>query len=88
VVAVVLARALYSASVLDLDIVGCFLTLHHTRFVSRKIAKPPVDLQSENPFTSIDEDFVICNPKLMVPLTKRKIIFTVVRCTVVGACIY
>jgi len=48
--AVALARALYSASVLDLDTVACFLALHEIRLEPRKIAKPPVDfLSSEHP---------------------------------------
>jgi hypothetical protein len=48
--AVALAKDLYSASVLDLDTVACFLELQDIRFDPRKTAKPPVDLlSSEHP---------------------------------------
>jgi hypothetical protein len=44
------AKDLYSASVLDLDTVACFLKVHDMRFDPRKTAKPPVDvLSSEHP---------------------------------------
>jgi hypothetical protein len=36
--------ALYSASILDLDTVGCFRALYDTRFEPKKTANPPVDL--------------------------------------------
>jgi len=44
--AVAFANALYSASVLDLDTVGCFLALHEMRFGPKKTAKPLVERQS------------------------------------------
>jgi hypothetical protein len=34
---------LYTASVLDLEIVGCLFVLHAIRLGSKNIAKPPVD---------------------------------------------
>jgi hypothetical protein len=40
---VALARALYSASVLDQDTMGCLRALHDTRLEPRKIANPPVE---------------------------------------------
>jgi hypothetical protein len=88
-----LARDLYSASVLDLDTVYCFLALHDTRFVPRNIANPPIDLLSSRlptqstsvkPLTGIDDDFVICKPRPIIPLINHKILLTVVRCVVVG----
>jgi hypothetical protein len=41
--AVALATDLYSASVLDLQTVACFLALQEIRFGPKKTAKPPVD---------------------------------------------
>jgi hypothetical protein len=41
--AVVLARDLYSASVLDLDTLACFLVLQLMRLEPKNIANPPVD---------------------------------------------
>jgi hypothetical protein len=40
------AITLYSASVLDLHMVFCFLALHEMRFDPRNTANPPVDLLS------------------------------------------
>jgi hypothetical protein len=40
------ARVLYSASVLDLETVACFLANHETNFSQRNIAKPRVYLLS------------------------------------------
>ena len=44
--AVALARALYSASVLDLDTVACLRALQEIRLPSRNTTKPHVDLLS------------------------------------------
>jgi hypothetical protein len=43
---VALATDLYSASVLDLDIVGCFLELQEIIFEPKNTQYPPVDLRS------------------------------------------
>jgi len=43
---VAFAKALYSASVLDLETVACFLALHEIRLDPKNTAKPPVDLLS------------------------------------------
>jgi hypothetical protein len=92
-----LAIALYSTFVLDLETVVCFLALKDTRFDHRKMAKPPVDIQSsrqsaqsasEKPDTSNDKDFVIFIPRSTVPLTSLKILLTDMRCNVVGECKY
>jgi hypothetical protein len=69
------AMALYSASVLDLDTIGCFRAHHETRLPPINTAKPPVERQSsgspaqsksEKELTNIDEDFVIFSPYLSV----------------------
>jgi stage V sporulation protein SpoVS len=41
--AIALARALYSTSVLDLEMVACFLELQEIQLEPRNIANPPVD---------------------------------------------
>jgi hypothetical protein len=94
---VALVIALYSASVLDLETVGCFLALQDTMFDPRKMAKPHMDLwssrqraqlASEKLDTSNDEDFVIFIPRSTVLLTNLKILLIVMRCNVVGKCKY
>jgi hypothetical protein len=63
---VAFAKALYSASVLDLETVACFLALHETKFRPRNIANHPVDIlsskqptqsASENALSKLEEDF-------------------------------
>ena len=41
--AVAFANALYSAYVLDLETVACFLALQDIKFGPKKTAKPPVE---------------------------------------------
>jgi hypothetical protein len=92
--AVAFARDLYSASVLDLDTVACFLALQEIKLGPKYIANPPVDLlsstqpaqsASEKALTNVEDDFLKANPRLDVPLTYLNILLTAVQCTVVGA---
>jgi hypothetical protein len=91
---VALARALYSASVLDLDTVACFLALHETKFDPTNIANPPVErLSSRQPAQSasekalrkVEEDCVKVIPSFRVSLTYQRIRFAAVQCPVIGA---
>jgi hypothetical protein len=93
----VFAIDLYSASVLDLDTVGCFLALHETTLDPRKTTKPPVDLlssldpaqsASEKPLTINGDFFRISNHVLSVNFRYLMILLTAVQWTVVGACKY
>jgi hypothetical protein len=77
--------------------VFCFLALHDIILVPRNIAYPPIDLlsssehvqsASKNPLINNDLHLAILRPIQMEPLKYRKILFTVVQCTVVGACKY
>jgi hypothetical protein len=70
--AIVLAIALYSASVEDLDTVACFLELQDIRLEPKKTHNPPVDrLSSGQPAQSelekacklVDESFRIKSPR-------------------------
>jgi hypothetical protein len=93
--AVASAIALYSASVLDLDTVLCFLALQEIRLDPRNTAKPPIDLlsltlhvqsASENALTRVESDLLIFNPNLVECLMYLNILLTAAQCTVVGAC--
>jgi hypothetical protein len=55
--AVALARALYSDSVLALEMVGCFLDAHDNKLQPRKVQYPDVDFQSSGqPVQSASEN--------------------------------
>jgi hypothetical protein len=69
--AVTFTKALYSESVLDHEIVACYLELHDIKLDPRKIAKPHVDFLSfghpvqsayENPLRTKDDDLINLNP--------------------------
>ena len=45
-VAVVVAKAMYSASMLDWETIGCFRAFQEIKSRQRKLQKPPVDLRS------------------------------------------
>jgi hypothetical protein len=73
-----LAKPLYSASVLDLETVGCFFELQGIRFGPTKITKPPVDRRSSthpaqsasvNILILVEIDIRKLNPVFSVPLT-------------------
>jgi hypothetical protein len=83
--AVAFANALYSASVLDLDTVACFLAFQETRFDSKNIAKPHVDRLSSRlptqsaslkPLTMRDVVLSILSPGFVVCFTYLKILLT------------
>jgi hypothetical protein len=83
--AVASAIALYSTSVLDLDIVLYFLALQEIKFEPKNTAKPPVDLLlsmlsaqsvSENAQTRVEFDFLIFNPSLEDCFTYLNILLT------------
>jgi hypothetical protein len=92
---VALARALYSASVLDLETVGYFLALQEIRLGHKKTAKPLVDLRSSrhlaqsasaNALSSMEDDFLMCIPRCKVPFIYCKIRLTLAQCLLVGEC--
>jgi hypothetical protein len=79
--AVAFARDLYSASVLDLEIVACFLALQEIKLGPKYTTKPPVDLlpstqpaqsASEKALTKVEDDLLKVSPRLTVPLTYLK----------------
>jgi hypothetical protein len=79
---------LYSASVLDLQTMGCFYALHEIIFSPKNMAKPPRDRQSstqqaqsasENALTNKDFVFLILIPMPSVPVRYQSIHFTAVK---------
>jgi hypothetical protein len=92
--AVALAVDLYSASILDLEMMGYFRALHKIIFGTKNTAKPPVDRRSstkpaqsasENALTNKDFIFLILIPRPSVPLRYQSIRFTTVKWALVGA---
>jgi hypothetical protein len=92
---VAFAKALYSASVLDLEIVACLRALQEIRLVPRKTANPRIEClsskqsaqsASEKALTSNEEDLLIFNPRLVDCFKYLKIHLTAAQWTVVGAC--
>jgi hypothetical protein len=89
------AKALYSASVLDLDTVCCFFALHEIKFGPKKIAKPPVDFlssgqpaqsASEKALSNCEDELLNVRPTCSVPFVYLSMRFTTDQWVVVGAC--
>jgi hypothetical protein len=81
------AKALYSASVLDLDTVSCFLALHEIRLGPKKMAKPLVDIlssgqptqsASEKTLSNCEDECLNVRPSCSVPLMYLIMRFTAV----------
>jgi hypothetical protein len=92
---VALARDLYMAYVLDLDTVACFLALQLIRFVHKNIVEPPVDRRSSMSLAQSALEKALVRVKLHLPIFRLtpnvdrrylKILFTSVKCSVVGLC--
>ena len=85
--AVAFANALYSASVLDLETVACFLALQDIKLGPKNTAKPPVERlssrhpaesESEKALTSAEDDLLKFRPMLNVLFTYITIRFAAV----------
>ena len=90
------ARLRYSTSVLDLEIVCCFLDCQDINFgpkntqwpeVERLSSKSDAQSASQNPTKSRLDDFFKCKPCYKVPYKYLKIRFTAFQCSSVGFCI-
>jgi hypothetical protein len=84
---------LYSASVLEHDIVDYFLELHEMRLGPRKTTKSPVERRSfghpaqsvfKEPPRTMENDFTCLIPCRTVTMTYLSILLTLSQCTVVG----
>ena len=93
--AVAFANALYSASMLERDTMGCFQALQEIRLDPRNMANPPVDCPSswsptqsasKNALTRREDDLQILSPISKVCLRYLNILFTAAQWIVVGAC--
>ena len=91
---VAFANALYSASVLDLETVACFLAHHEIKLGPKNTANPPVERlssnqpaqsESEKALRSVDDDLLKLRPILRAFLTYLTILLAAVKWTVVGA---
>lgn len=81
----VLARALYSSSVLECDTVGYFRELHDAKLGPKNIAKPLVEHRSfgqlaqpasKKALNNVEEDLRIYNPIVDVSLMYMSILLT------------
>ena len=86
--AVAFANALYSASVLDLETVACFLALQDIKLGPKNTAKPPVERlsskhpaqsESEKALISVEDDLLKFRPMLNVFFTYLTMRFAVVK---------
>lgn len=89
---VVLAKALYSTSVLDLDTIAYFRALQDIILGPKKYSKPTSrsliinTSYSEKPLTDKEEDLFIVNPTIVVCFKYLNILFTIAQWFVFGTC--
>lgn len=68
-VAVVVAKAMYSASMLDWETIGCFRAFQEIKSRQRKLQKPPVDLRSSRQPVQSGTEYTL---RVKVELRKRR----------------